>query len=76
MAEKTKQKITENMTFTEVLQKHPETAMVFMEQGMHCLGCAAAHFETIGQGAEAHGIDVKKLIEELNKTISKKKKAE
>jgi hybrid cluster-associated redox disulfide protein len=38
-----------------------------MEFGMGCLGCAAAHFENIEQGAVVHGIDVPALLEALNK---------
>ena len=71
MAEK---KITKGMSFGEVLQKHPEAAEVMMKQGMHCIGCAAASFETIARGAETHGIDADKLVDEINKAISKKGK--
>ncbi len=59
--------ITKDMGIMEVVQKWPDTAMVFMEYGMGCLGCAAAHFENIEQGALAHGIDVDALIVALNK---------
>jgi hybrid cluster-associated redox disulfide protein len=38
-----------------------------MDHGMGCVGCAAAHFENIEQGASAHGIDVDSLIDDLNK---------
>jgi hybrid cluster-associated redox disulfide protein len=65
-------KITKDMSFGEVLQKHPELAHVFIEHGMHCIGCMMAQFETIEQGAAAHGIDIKKLIDDLNKAIKKK----
>ncbi len=72
----TKEKITEKMSIGEVVQKHPEIVEVFMKHGMHCMGCAVAHFENIEQGACAHGIDVKKLIEDLNKAVEKKKSSE
>ncbi len=68
-----KEKITGKMSIGECVQKYPDTADVFMKHGMHCLGCAVAQFENIEQGAEAHGIDVKKLVEDLNKAIEKKK---
>jgi hybrid cluster-associated redox disulfide protein len=45
-----------------------------MGHGMHCIGCAAAQFENIEQGATAHGIDVDKLIEDLNKVVEEKEK--
>ena len=65
--EKSNQKITEDMTFYDVLNKFPETNAVFMKYEMFCaMGCPAAQQETIKEGAQVHGIDVKKLIKELN----------
>lgn len=63
-------KITEKMGILEVVQQYPQTVDVFRNYGMGCLGCSAARFENIEQGAAAHGIDVAALIYDLNKTIS------
>lgn len=65
--------ITKEMSITEVVSKYPQTVPVFMEHGMGCLGCAAARFENIEQGARAHGIDVDRLISDLNKAVNKGK---
>ena len=62
--------ITKDMSIIEVVQKYPDTAMVFMYAGMGCLGCAAAHFENIEQGCMAHGIDPDALVEALNEVVS------
>ncbi len=59
--------ITKENSIMEVVQKYPDTARVFMEFGMGCLGCAIAQFETIEQGAMAHGMDIGRLMEALNK---------
>ena len=64
--------ITKDMPIGEVVSKYPETIETFMEHGLHCIGCAAAHFENLEQGCEAHGIDTDKLVTELNKAIKKK----
>ena len=61
--------ITKDMSILEVVQKYPDTAEVFMSAGMGCLGCAAAHFENIEQGAMAHGIDVDQLVKDLNTVV-------
>ena len=37
---------------------------------LNTVWAASAHFETIGQGAGAHGIDVDALIEDINKVIA------
>jgi hybrid cluster-associated redox disulfide protein len=64
-----KQKITKDMKMGEVLREHPETVQVFMEHGLHCVGCQVAFMETIEQGAAAHGIDVDKLLKDLNDAV-------
>lgn len=62
--------ITKDMGILEVVQKYPQTIEIFQNAGMGCLGCAAARFENIEQGASAHGIDVDKLIENLNQAVN------
>ena len=69
---KDSKKITKDMSIGEVVEKYPETTEVFMKHGMHCLGCAIAHFENIEQGCQAHGIDAKKLVDDLNRAVKKK----
>ncbi len=61
--------ITKHMTIQEVVEKNPETIRVFMEHGLHCVGCAVARFENIEQGALAHGIDVDALVKDLNARV-------
>lgn len=62
-------KITKDMNIIEVVQKYPDTIGVFMYAGMGCFGCHVAQFETIEQGAAAHGIDVDALVDALNEVI-------
>ena len=62
-------KITEKMGILEVVQQYPQTVDVFRNYGMVCLGCSAARFENIEQGAGAHGIDVDRLIASLNAVV-------
>ena len=62
--------ITKDTGIIEAVQSHPEIMEVFAEYGLGCIGCMAAHFETIGPGAGAHGIDVDALIEDINKVIA------
>lgn len=63
--------ITKDMSIVEVVQKYPQAAEVFTQFGMGCIGCAAARYENIEQGATVHGIKVDELITALNKAISK-----
>ena len=64
-------KITKDMAIGEVISKHPESVEVFLKNGLGCIGCGMAQLESVEQGAKAHGIDVKKLISDLNKTVKK-----
>lgn len=66
-------KITKDSKLGDLIGKHPEVIEVFLKHGLHCVGCMAAHYESVGQGAKAHGIDIKKLVKELNDAIEKKK---
>jgi hybrid cluster-associated redox disulfide protein len=58
------------MSITEIIEKWPQTVPILMQFGMGCIGCAAARFENIEQGAAAHGIDVDNLMDALNTTVS------
>lgn len=57
---------TEEMTIVAAVEKNPEAAGILQKHGMHCLGCAIAHGESLGDGARAHGIDVDALMADLN----------
>jgi len=71
---KKKIKINEKMTFAELIERDSEAANKLAEQGLFCGGCPMAQLETIADGARAHGMDPKKLVERLNKKSSKKNK--
>lgn len=61
--------INEKMNILELVQLYPQTVDVFRSYGMGCLGCSAARFENIEQGAAAHCIDLKALTADFNKAI-------
>ncbi len=62
-------KITKDTGIIDAVQQHPEILEVFQNYGLGCVGCMAAHYESIGQGAAAHGLDVDALIADINKCI-------
>jgi len=61
-----KKKITKDMTFAELITQDKKAAEKLADRGLFCGGCPMAQFETIEQGAGAHGVDVEKLVKELN----------
>jgi hybrid cluster-associated redox disulfide protein len=40
-----------------------------MRFGMGCIGCAAASFENIEEGAMVHGIDPDEIVAKLNEAV-------
>ncbi|MEK6913439.1 MAG: DUF1858 domain-containing protein [Nanoarchaeota archaeon] len=69
---KVKQEISKDMTFSELLDKHPESANILFESGLHCIGCGGAMYESIEQGCLMHGFS-KKQIDELIKKLNSTK---
>ena len=63
--------ITKDMIIAEVLDNYPETAPLFLEIGMHCLGCPSARGESVEQACMVHGADCDALIEKINAMIAK-----
>lgn len=63
--------IAKQATIGQVVDEHPETVPVFLQHGLSCCGCAIARFESVEQGARAHGVDVDALIRDLNQVVSR-----
>jgi hybrid cluster-associated redox disulfide protein len=67
-------KITKKSKISDIVEKQPKLAEILMTKyGLHCIGCFAAAFETLEQGAKAHGMDQKqidKMIKDLNSQLS------
>lgn len=68
-----KDSINKDMAIAEIVNKHPEIVSVFLKNGLSCIGCPFAMSETIEQGANGHGINVEKLMKELNQKVKKGK---
>jgi len=63
---------TKEMLIQQVIELDEGTAEILMNAGMHCLGCAMAHGESIEQACAVHGIDVDELIGEINTYLAAK----
>ena len=64
--------ITKDTILGDILDAAPETAPLFIEIGMHCLGCPSARSETVEQACYVHGQDVDALLAKLNAAIAGK----
>ena len=66
--------ITEDTMLMELIQIDDGIADILMEMGMHCLGCALAHGETLGQAAAVHGIAPQVMVDKVNAYLASKQK--
>ncbi len=65
-------KVTADTPIMELVMNHPKAVSVLMDYGFHCIGCQLSAYESLGQGAAAHGMDeaqIKKMVSEINKII-------
>ena len=64
--------VTKEMIISDVLHMDEGTAPIFIQNGMHCLGCPSASGESIDDACMVHGLDSNKLISELNAYFASK----
>ena len=63
--------VTKDTIIGDILDLNAQAAApLFLELGMHCLGCPSARSETVGEACEVHGEDADKLIEKLNNVLN------
>ncbi len=62
--------ITKDMIIGNILDDYPQTAPLFLEMGMHCLGCPSARGETLEQACMVHETDPDAMVEKLNAFIA------
>lgn len=66
------QKVTKDTIIMDVLNIDRGTARLFMEIGMHCVGCPSASGESIEQACLVHGADPDELVEKINEYLESK----
>ena len=64
--------IDKNMTVGDILDLDRETAVYFLNMGMHCLGCPASRGETVEEACMVHGVDADALVKEINAYLAGK----
>lgn len=67
------EEITRSTIIGDIMSKYPYAAEVFMDYGIHCVGCSASSFETMEQGILGHGFSEGELLDilkELNDMVA------
>lgn len=63
--------IKKDMTILDLAEKHPESVQVFKvyDRRFNVCICCESLFKTLEQVCEKYGINLDKLLEEINETI-------
>lgn len=64
-------KVNEIMLVNEILDLNPDVTEVFLAHGLNCQGCPGAQRESLKEAADGHAIDLKKLIDDINRFLEK-----
>ena len=62
--------ITRNTIIGDILDMDSSTAPLFLEIGMHCLGCPASQAESLEEACMVHGIDCDTLVANMNEVLA------
>ncbi len=65
------QTITKNMLIGEILDMDEEATKILIKHGMNCLGCPGSYSENLKEAAEGHGINLERLLQDLNQHFNK-----
>jgi hybrid cluster-associated redox disulfide protein len=60
---------TTDLTVDEVMQRWPATVRIFLDFGMHCVGCPIAAFHSVDEACHAHSIDLAVFLENLRTAV-------
>ena len=64
--------IDKDMPLEDIIRDYPETLDILKKYKIGCIGCKAALFGNVQQGADAHGIKVETLLASLNDSIKRR----
>lgn len=65
--------ITEQIIIGELVEQHPEVIDTLLNYGVHCIGCQANPYESLGDGFRGHGMseeDIAQAVSSINKVIT------
>lgn len=65
-------KVTKDMIISDILKLDRGTVPILLSIGMHCLGCPSSSGESLEDACAIHGIDVDKIVKELNDYLESK----
>ena len=64
--------VTKSTLMGEALMMDKGIAPILMQNGMHCVGCPSSAGESLEEASMVHGMDVNKLITDINAYLKNK----
>ena len=64
--------VTKESKIGEILMQDRGIAAILMQSGMHCVGCPSSAGETLAEAGMVHGMDVEKLVKDINAYLASK----
>ncbi|HCT63937.1 MAG TPA: disulfide oxidoreductase [Lachnospiraceae bacterium] len=64
--------VTKESKIGEILMQDRGIAAILMQSGMHCVGCPSSAGETLAEASMVHGMDVNKLVADINAYLAMK----
>lgn len=64
--------VTKDMTIGELLMMDRSAGAILMQNSMHCVGCPSAAGETLEEASMVHGMDIDKLLSDINAYLASK----
>lgn len=59
-----------DMTMADLMHDHPAVVPVLLRRGLACPGCAMAPFMTLREAAEAYGLALDVLLDDLAEAMA------
>ena len=67
-----RRRITRETNIADLIFKYPNIQEILLDYGLHCAGCIANGFDTVGMGAKAHGMsdsEIDEIVTRVNEVI-------
>ncbi len=74
--ENDEQQISAETTIGDAIKRSPKVAEILFAEGLHCVGCCGAQFESIRDGLAMHGKseeEIAAVIKKLNGAVQEDK---
>lgn len=62
-------KVTPDLVVAEVMERWPETLVVFLSHRMSCVGCYLSRFDTLGDALRVYHLPVAAIVASMNQHI-------